>query len=515
MQIIDIGSRRELMLPDGVLEEVRCAAALRLHHPVPQEVALVMDRPWERGSSHHGYMTVFQDDRHGPGYRMYYAVRATRYANGERIRGREYICYAESADGRQWVRPDLGLFEFEGSTANNIVWMEDGDTRRGIHGFSPFIDTHPACSPEQRYKAIAALGANGGPYPAQRKGLVALVSPDGLQWSMLTPEAVITDGAFDSQNLAFWDAVRGEYRAYWRDFYTDAAGQRYAPAGAHSDGKRFRAIKTATSADFRTWSDAEWLYFPGSVPEELYTNQVQPYCRAPQVFLGFPARYVERPWSPAIQALPETERRRELIDHSANPRLGTAVSDTVFMSSRDGVTFHRWGEAFVRPGLRQADNWFYGDNYVNWGLVTTASAISGAPDELSLYVSEASRGDVSGQPAKTFRRQTLRQDGFVSVQATRGGGQAVTRLLRFDGNRLMLNFSASAAGSLRVELQDRHGAPLPGFALDDCVEILGVDLEREVRWASGADLANLIGQPITMRFELTDADLYAFRFQKG
>ena len=27
---------------------------------------------------------------------------------------------------------------------------------------------------------------------------------------------VITDGAFDSQNLAFWDPLRGEYRAYWR-----------------------------------------------------------------------------------------------------------------------------------------------------------------------------------------------------------------------------------------------------------------------------------------------------------
>jgi hypothetical protein len=39
-----------------------------------------------------------------------------------------------------------------------------------------------------------------------------------LRWSPMADAPVITDGAFDSQNLAFWDAQAGLYRAYWRYF---------------------------------------------------------------------------------------------------------------------------------------------------------------------------------------------------------------------------------------------------------------------------------------------------------
>jgi hypothetical protein len=41
-------------------------------------------------------------------------------------------------------------------------------------------------------------------------------SADGVTWSKMTDEPVITHGAFDSQNIAFYDNVRDEYRAYWR-----------------------------------------------------------------------------------------------------------------------------------------------------------------------------------------------------------------------------------------------------------------------------------------------------------
>ena len=62
---------------------------------------------------------------------------------------------------------------------------------------------------------------------------------------------------------------------------------------------------------------------------------------------------------------------------------------------------------------------------------------------------------------------TLRTDGFVSVHADYEGGELLTRLLTFEGSNLVLNFATSAAGSIRLELQDAHGQPLPGFAMEE------------------------------------------------
>ena len=92
--------------------------------------------------------------------------------------------YAESQDGMSWTKPSLGLFEFEGSKQNNILWMGEG-----AHNFAPFKDTNPDAPPSERYKALA-----GGP-------LLALKSADGIHWERMQEEPVISDGKFDSQTL--------------------------------------------------------------------------------------------------------------------------------------------------------------------------------------------------------------------------------------------------------------------------------------------------------------------------
>ena len=302
-------------------------------------------------------------------------------------------------------------------------------------------------------------------------------------------EPVITKGYFDSQNLAFWDAERGEYRDYHRDF------------------RHGRDIMTCVSPDFLNWSEPVFIDYNPTRIAELYTNQITPYYRAPHLFVGFPARYVERPWSPAIEDLPEQEHRR--LRANAHERYGAAVTDGLFMSSRDGLEFNIWPEAFIRPGLRPQDNWTYGDNYQNWGLVTTRSLFAGAPDELSMYLSEGYwRG-----PGLSQRRYTLRVDGFVSLHAPPSGGAMITKPIRFRGNNLELNFSASAAGSVRVEmLHGQVDKAIDGFGLEDCVELLGDDLDRTVNWTQGADISKFSGEIVRLRFVLQDADVYAFRF---
>lgn len=204
--------------------------------------------------------------------------------------------------------------------------------------------------------------------------------------------------------------------------------------------------------------------------------------------------------------LADPEHRKNVMKFC--PRYGTAITETLFMTSRDGRTFHRWGEAFIRPGIERKHNWVYGDGYIGWGLVETPAEDPFAPPEYSLYVPENYQ-----KPSARLRRYTMRLDGFVSLNAPLKGGEVLSKPLIFSGKKLTLNFSSSAAGSIRVELLDAEGKPLPGYALADCDEVFGDSLERTVTWKGKPDIGQFAGQSVRLRFAMKDADLYALRFQ--
>ncbi len=465
---IELGTRRELFV-DAFLIDRRDGLEQRLQAPVPREVVLKHDAPWEGSGC--GYHTIFRD---GAVVRMYYIAADLTNADGSKLASRPtFACYAESRDGVRWTKPELGLFEFAGSKKNNIVWAGPK-----LDNFTPFRDANPDCRPDERYKAVAA-----GP-----GGLLAYKSADALHWSPLAERPIITRGAFDTQNNAFWDPLRKHYWCYIRDFH-----------------EGIRDIRVATSADFRTWSEPERLAYVGSPDEPLYTNQVRPYDRAPHLFLGFPTRYIERPWSPTFDVLPDPAHRRARMKFS--PRFGTALTDGQFMTSRDGRTFHRWDETFLRPGPERRDNWLYGDGYQNLGLIETASEDPTSPPEFSIYAIE----DNWKGPGQ-LRRYTVRIDGFVALHARRKAGELVTKPLVFRGKALSLNFATSAAGNLRIEITDPSGHPLPGFALVDCDEVFGDSLDRAVTWKGNADVSQLAGKPVRLHVVMSDADLFSFQF---
>ena len=110
------------------------------------------------------------------------------------------------------------------------------------------------------------------------------------------------------------------------------------------------------------------------------------------------------------------------------------------------------------------------------------------------------------------RRYTLRLDGFISVNALLAGGEFITKPFTFSGQQLEINYSTSAAGQMRIELQDAEGKPMTGFALDDCEPIWGDHIARIVKWKNAPDLAAHSGQPVRLRFEMSDADLFSIRF---
>ena len=438
---IEIGSRLELFVDDYLVDKMEGEAQLHLNKPEAQEVVLVTDRPWEGNTC--AYYTIFQD---GDVYRMYY--RGSHFDEKTRKATHpEFACYAESKDGVHWTKPELGLIEFEGSKQNSIIWAGVGS-----HDFTPFKDANPSCAADARYKALGAGGRG------HKRGLYAFKSADGIRWSLMREEPVITKGAFDSQNLAFWDPVRGLYADFHRTFREGV-----------------RDIMTCTSADFLQWTDPVHLQYTGAPKEHLYTNAIRPYERAPHLLIGFPTRF-----------LPKTQQ----------------VEPTL-MTSRDGRTFHRWPQALI-PITAPEDRDGNRSNYMTWGLVQ----LPGNDKQYSIYATEA----YYTGPDSRVRRFTYRVDGFVSVHAGAQGGELVTKLLVFSGGKLAVNFVTREGGSVRVELQDADGRPIDRFALADSTELRGDAIEQPVAWKGGADVRSLAGKPIRLRLELRNADLFSFRF---
>lgn len=439
-----LGSRRELFV-DDYLVDVSTGWRRVVQRPQPQEVSLVCDAPWEGNTS--GYYSIFADDDR---FRMYYRGSHFDVAT-QKGSHPEVTCYAESRDGIHWTKPQLGLFEFAGSKENNIVWAGEN-----THNFTVFKDTRPDCPPESRYKALAGTATRW-----KGDGLIGYASPDGIHWSRMRQEALIEDGDFDSQNLAFWDPVRGHYLAYHRK----------ARAGG------IRDIMVSTSTDFLHWTKPEYLRYGAAPEEQLYTNAILPYINAPHLLIGFPTRF-----QPASQQV-----------------------EPVFMASRDGSSFTRFPEALIpidAPEDRDGNR----SNYMTWGLLSLPSH----PGELSVYATEA----YYAGPGSRVRRFTFRTDGFVALRAGHEPAELVTHPLTFDGDRLQVNFKADGDGAVRVELQEPDGRPIPGFTLDDCEPLVGDGLDHTVRWSGGKQLGEWSGRPVRLRFAGRDADLFAIRFAR-
>ena len=473
----EIASRRELFVDDALIEKISGRARLQLHKPTRREIAIQYNEPWEGNAS--GYSTIIQD---GDVYHMFY--RGHKYiVDDKQLRQAqsEVTCYAHSSDGIHWTKPKLGLFDWQGSKENNIIFLGSPES----HNFAPFIDTNPACPAEERFKAI------GGTVTS--KGLWTFKSADGIHWSRKSDKAVVTKGAFDSHNACFWDTKTKRYMMYVRYF---------------SDGefKGLRSIGVAFSTDFETWTDPVGITYSNSPPQQMYTNQILPYYRASHILVGFPTRYVARLLNDHGKTLEPIVLRDKLT--IAYERCATDLTDGLFMASRNGQSFMRWDEAFLRPGPESAGHWVYGDNYQAYGLWETKSDINGAPNNISMHFSEhAWLNDLHRQ-----RRYIIRLDGFVSLHAPLAGGELITKPVTFTGQQLSVNYSTSAAGGLYVELQDLAGQPLAGFSREDCLEHYGDSTEQVIRWKSGTDVSTLVGKPIRIRFILKDGDLYSYRF---
>jgi hypothetical protein len=364
----------------------------------------------------------------------------------------EVTLYAESKDAIHWTKPRLGLFDHPAFPDGNIVLMNEIFVN---HNFTPFIDTKPGVPAEQKYKALGGLAFQPHQSAVREKrgpgGLKAFVSPDGIHWQKLREEPVIPEDwgkYFDSQNYAFWSESEQCYVCYFRRFI-----------------KGLRGIARTTSTDFIRWTP--FVEMEANLPKEhLYTSCTQPYFRAPHLYIATPTRFMDQ---------------------------RGAATDILFMSTRGGSKYDReFTESFIRPGIGK-EGWANRANYAAIGIHQTGDA------EMSLFLTGG-------------RRYTLRLDGFASVNAPLAGGEFITKAITFSGKELEINYSTSAAGQMRVELQDKAGNALPGFTLADCEPIWGDHIGRIVKWKGGADVSAHESKPVRIRFEMSDADLFSIKF---
>lgn len=285
-----------------------------------------------------------------------------------------------------------------------------------------------------------------------KSGLVAFTSPDGIHWTKLQSAPVIQyfkEYAFDSQNVSFWSESEQRYVCYFRHFLD----------------QKLRSVCRTESKDFIHWSEPIALK-PNLPGEHLYTTLTQPYFRAPHIYIATPTRF--------------------------HPDRGEST-DILLMSARGPNHFDRtFREAWIRPGL-DPNRWGNRSNYAAWNIVQTADT------EMSLYTTP-------------FRRFTMRLDGFASLHAGPDPGEMISKPLSFTGSELEINFSTSAGGNIRIEIQDPSGVPIPGFSLNDAPPLVGDSINATYHWKNKPSLKKLEQRIVRLRFVLQEADIFSFRF---
>lgn len=487
-EAIEVGTRKQLFIDQRFVAEAE--GVRRVVNPPVQhaEPVLTADRPWEAlGIS--GYNTVLReaDGR----FRLWYAAAMK---SGLPQEGAIRLCYAESTDGLHWHKPALGLLPFQGSMDNNIV--APPLERQSQQGATVFRDERAPA--EQRYRLWTKFRPTDKEVEeGMLAGLYAMHSPDGLHWSIDPDQPNPPTQASDTQNMCFWDDRLHCYVGYTRVRDTQSHEE-----AAKAGRGRYRAIGRITSPDFRTWSDTEIVMqadeddlsmpVPGARSEALpvldyYTSCAMKYPEAQDVYIALPSIYYH--WG-------EDEF--------------PATMDVQLHVSRDGIDWQRPGdrEPFLRHGM---------DGRVNNGMLFANPWLVPMGEELWFYYT--GRGHRHGEAPdgpqhSALFRASLRRDGFISLDAGYHGGAFTTPPITFTGDHLELNCDGSAGGWLKVQILDDAGEPLPGRGFDDADAVCGNAVRKTVTWGGRADVGELVGRPVRLRFTMRAMKLYAFQFAR-
>jgi hypothetical protein len=492
-RVIDVADVKQLFLDDFLVEEIE-GARVRFHafEKHSNNPLIVPDTPGEL-TTINLYGTILRDEETGR-FRMWYCGQAF-HESGHRYT----VCYAESDDGLNWVKPNLGQVEFAGSMENNIVDL--GVESHTPHPHVIYRPDHP--DPSRRYMRFFQA------FPVA--GTCATYSSDGFEWH---PESAPLLRASDAASPTYDPRTGRLYMGTIQDRVIGGFVRRSpAISACFEDGSwsDFQPILWADYYDDRkTYENLSRVrpVLSYDYPEHYHCefNDFRPYPYAGLYLAG--VTLFECPGSDIYKGT-SGGRPSGKDDCSTHTRLAYSRSPdlTEWRWAPDRAPILDRGE----PGRWDA------------GFFDTADAPVVVGDELWLYYGgmafsqqfpccQAYTGPAfkQGDVPSGIGLATMRLDGFASVESNGGSGRIVTRQLRFTGQRLELN--GVVRGSLTVSVLDDQGKPVPGFSAGDCEPIRGDSVRHRVRWSGREDVRPLAGRPIRLEFHLNSAALYAFQF---
>jgi hypothetical protein len=497
---LDIGDRRQVFI-DGRFLARRRNVELCVHPPRKTgEWVIRPEHPWEKGGVG-PFSSVLRD---GPVYHMWYQVMDTRQWSEAKEAG--CICYARSADGIHWEKPDLGLTEYAGSRKNNIVVGHGAaGFNIGQDGVMVFLD--PTAPPDQRFRMVNHFDALG-------TGIHILSSGDGIHWqvthrSILNYRPMKKGHHLDSQNVIFWDDRLHKYVAYVRKNLMEEGSQGRTVARAESD--KLGGFPMVQDMPSILRPDDQDLRYGKTNLVDYYTSAAIKDPWADDAYYMFPQVYFH--YTNLLQEFGKT----------CPTNAGSL--DTQFGASRDGIHWERYDRRpFVPLGMKGEFDW--ASARMIYGIVPDVVGM-----EMYMYYRASdwlhgwdrdernkrlltAAGLGADQDIAVISRLVSRRDGFVSVRTPYTGGEFTTPLLRFTGSRLALNIDTSATGIGRVEILDEKDAPIDGYTLTDGDWIhTANEINHVVTWRGKCDVRALAGKPIRLHVVLRDSDLYAFQFQ--
>ena len=472
---------------DNFLIDKMDNADIVMHKPTKRELVFTADAQWEGNCT--GYERLIKI---GDKYRFYYrGGNIILRPDGTDDWGKCAFCVCETTDFKNFKRMPVNKYDFDGIKHNNIFLLELRDN------FSIFYDENPDCPKEEKFKALSMSYEHeeGG------HGLAMYVSEDGIDFKRKMKLPI--PGTFDSYNVMLWDKETKQYfffyRAEHRVDFGDIEFDVFQKAR-----EIHREVRVCTTKDFENFEYfGELDYMGDEYPMQFYTNQIEKYYRTKDMFIGFPARYIDH-WDNEenFKYLPLPERHKFMTERFG--REGTALTDCSIITSRDGYHFNKCNEAFLTPGIEANNNWWYGNCYTAYGMVETPSDIEGEPNEISFI-----NGDNYRIKAIDYYRYTIRLDGFFSWYAKYKGGNILTKPFTFEGNELEINFASSAFGGIKIVICDEDGNAIDGY---ESIKHIGDNVNRKIDFKK--PLSELNGKPVRLSIELSDCDLYSFKFNK-
>ncbi len=393
------------------------------------------------------------------------------------VGARRRWCYAESADGVHWERPDLGLTSFAGSTANNLLRLEGvGESAAVLWSVAKDPDD---LDPERRYKAIGMdrhplrpgeptwTGPDGEDewYRSQGRhmgcGVFMACSADGLTWRQREGWAGSGALIMDNSVLHGFDPHTRRWVLWQRP--------RIMP--------KHRVIGVSFSPDFEDWTFPECVLVPDEDdPPDTQFDQLSTVAASDGGFVGLLAA------SSAVRADRGVTGIVPQLVCSRDARRWTRVDRGPFLGPKEPPP--TWDDGCIIPFNPQV-----------------------AGDEVFIFYYGKNAGHIWGAPTADGRRVTrsafglvkLPRDRWVALTPAAGGSAAggegilTTGLISFSRPELRLNADASG-GSIAVELVDgQSGLAVPGFGLDDCDPVRGDSLDHRVSWRGSRDLSAVIG----------------------